>query len=1560
MNAYIRNQAGHSTEWRKRAEIKHTRKSIRGKISDFLSSKNNLDNEARQEVPKIARIVETCLFDQAASENEYKNQDTLVQRLENQLQGTIFGPQVNSYNTNMPMKGPSSGLSNVWHNRNQAAPASQMFAASNINFTDYSTVVVNNTNKYEFSNRRQSQGSAGNETIFSSNGCSFLRCTGSDGFSNFNASGGTSNLKSNTKPIFSHFQQQHGDHVRMDRTKYSGNESSAFVTTLREPPLSVYGNLMIPPFVRTEASPAFNNFPVQNSCHRYSTVNNLMQYQPQNLDSQPNCQHFKQSYVHGAKGYTAETRPCFVSKDETCCQLQGQKTLNQPLLSSRAMNVNQQFSSESSACLDGSNGASWHFDECRRGDCHSLDSANSMTMTSTVRGHGYLEDILPPAKRLKIEPTFDVSMRNNGIHNPWDYNMVLTNSPEGLPELQQQPESSFPIYSKITENNTESSANAKQDSASFSEIDNNMFGIETIIFECIEASQKLRDSYPKSNDEVTRNFGENDSGSNSSVHTFQKDPSADRDGVHERGGFYRAAKKTTKEVIEPKADLEKKIEFSNPKIMTVSDGELGHTFDNETISQGSEVYGVLEESYPESNMDAVSRSGFSVQTFHKDRCGDIDGVQERGGFDMARKKTTEEVIEPKADLEKEMKSSNPKIMTVSVGVFGDTSDNETISQVSKVDGVLGESYPESDGVIARNSSNTVNRSGCSLQKDPCADIMEGQVKNGIDRTGKSITDEVIEPKYDLKQGTVSLDANPITSGVSYDLLEQTDKSRTIPKGIEAGNTLEDSYLNSDDVKLTVCNPRNDVGFSNSSDHTLQKDLISDIDDVQSRNEFNQSVKNNTEEVTEPKSDLESGESSSKPTSSCVSLTETFTYDQIRQHILSLRQGFGQSTLEEIGVGDNTCTLCGLEKLFFAPVPIYCLSCGKRIKRNTKFYSRAGERKTEQCFCSPCFKNSPGESIQFNGVSIPKTILESKKNDDAPGEDWAQCDKCQRWQHQICALFNNKRNLEGKFQYVCPKCCSKEIEEGIRTPLGTSVFGAKDLPRTKLSDHIEKRLFSRLEHERAHKAKVEGKNVDEISGAEKLTVRVVQSVEKQLKVKREFLDILCGENYPPEFPYTSKVILLFQNIEGVDMCIYVVFVQEFGSECGHPNHRSVYISYLDSVKYFRPQRETVTGEALRTFVYHEILIGYLEFCKKRGFGKCYIWACPPLKGEDYVLYCHPQSQKTPKGDKLRHWYRSMLSKATEESIVVGLTNIYDHFFVPAEKCYSKVTAARLPYFDGDYWSGAAVDVIKRIEQESKEEYNRKLKQVLTKRALKAMGHANPSKGATKDILVMQKLGQTISPVKEDFIIVQLQHACTLCHEVILSGKRWFCPECKEYQQCDRCHTSYTHTSKSGETHKLCQVVVDDIPCDTKENDIILDSELFGNRVDFLSFCQENRLQFDTLRHAKHSSMMLLYYLKNSVLNVDPRCSICSKDNVSQLSWQCEICPQLSICSACYEEKGANSHEHVLRQAQNQVLEQKTTRIQKLLEVLRHASQCMDGAEATLKELPGLGVSRPTMQ
>ncbi|PON83183.1 Histone acetyltransferase Rtt109/CBP [Trema orientale] len=511
----------------------------------------------------------------------------------------------------------------------------------------------------------------------------------------------------------------------------------------------------------------------------------------------------------------------------------------------------------------------------------------------------------------------------------------------------------------------------------------------------------------------------------------------------------------------------------------------------------------------------------------------------------------------------------------------------------------------------------------------------------------------------------------------------------------------------------------------------------------------------------------------------TSMLELFTTEQIREHISS----FNQNNMDKEKVGDDSkCQLCGLFKLILIPEPKHCSCCYVLIKRGTNYYLNPNEDSNKYFFCTSCYKKCRKGKISIHGVCISKETLRPAKNEAEILDPWVQCDKCDGWQHQICGLFNAKSDLEGKTKYVCPKCLLKDMESGdYRYSSNSAVFGAKDLPQTKLSDHIERRLFRRLKEEREEIAKVTGKYFNEVQGANDLVVRVVSCIKKKVNVKKQLLDILEDKNYPVEFPFTSKLILLFQKVGGADVCIFAIYVQEFGSECSPPNQRSVYISYIDSVKYFVPniQTATTTKEALRTFVYHEILIGYLDFIKKRGFATCYIWACPPLKGDDYIFHCHPKTQKTPKPEKLRQWYHSVIGKAANENIVVDFTSFYNHFFNPTGERDFKITAVRLPCFEGDYCSRAIEDILTDIENKCP----MKTKPV-TKRNLQFMGHKEYSDANTKDIKFMQKLEQAIIPVKEDFLVIHLHYVCTHCHEPILSGIRWSCSQCKNFHLCER--------------------------------------------------------------------------------------------------------------------------------------------------------------------------------
>jgi E1A/CREB-binding protein len=102
---------------------------------------------------------------------------------------------------------------------------------------------------------------------------------------------------------------------------------------------------------------------------------------------------------------------------------------------------------------------------------------------------------------------------------------------------------------------------------------------------------------------------------------------------------------------------------------------------------------------------------------------------------------------------------------------------------------------------------------------------------------------------------------------------------------------------------------------------------------------------------------------------------------------------------------------------------------------------------------------------------------------------------------------------------------------------------------------------------------------------------------------------------------------------------------------------------------------------------------------------------------------------------------MLRKACSENIVIELTNMYDHFFVSIGESKAKVTAARLPYFDGDYWPGAAEDMIMQLQEEEtsqRQQKKGKTKNVVAKRSTKIAAQAESASFASKDLQLMHKV------------------------------------------------------------------------------------------------------------------------------------------------------------------------------------------------------------------------------
>lgn len=719
----------------------------------------------------------------------------------------------------------------------------------------------------------------------------------------------------------------------------------------------------------------------------------------------------------------------------------------------------------------------------------------------------------------------------------------------------------------------------------------------------------------------------------------------------------------------------------------------------------------------------------------------------------------------------------------------------------------------------------------------------------------------------------------------------------------------------------------------------------------------------------------------KPGGEGTSLMECFTPEEIRTHLAALRladkekvPGQGQVSARQLqkeadravaNATESACRACGVERLTFEPPPLYCFSCVGRIKRGQVFHhvpTTSGEARRD-AWCNPCFNAIQG-FVEVEGQRFPKQSLVKKKNDDDLEEPWVQCDYCNDWYHQICVLFNGRRNEGGEAPFTCPSCILSQLDKGERKVTEerpSSQQPASSLPKTKMSTFLEERLAEKLSTEREERAKQLGVPIENVPTAEHLTIRVVSQTMKQMDTKSHYLTHFKDQGIPAHFPYRSRVILLFQKHEAADVCLMAIYVQEYDEDCPEPNRRRVYLSYLDSVKYFRPDNVTVaTGEnyALRTYVYHNILIAYLDFVKQRGFTSCFIWACPPFQGDDYILYCHPKVQKTPKADKLREWYLKMLRSAQNDKIVLSTSNVYDEFRLGNQN-HDIRCATEYPYFDGDYFSGVVEDwipsILKELEEAKKAEAKAKASniKISARKAAKAKA-GTISADAELNKEVMKKLGSTISNMRHDFILAHLAHQCLSCRKYIAGAKRYFategtplvlCEECKEFEDA----LPVNEKRFAGRTlqSEKCEALPT-VDKEEKEAEETLASEFFDTRQAFLSLCQGNHFQFDSLRRAKHTTMMVLYHLNNpSEPAFVASCNVCSRELEPGKGWRCDTCPDFDICDSCRVRVG---HQHAL-QRQGRTIgdrtalsqaerESRAAQIQRTMELLVHACSCRE--------------------
>ena len=687
---------------------------------------------------------------------------------------------------------------------------------------------------------------------------------------------------------------------------------------------------------------------------------------------------------------------------------------------------------------------------------------------------------------------------------------------------------------------------------------------------------------------------------------------------------------------------------------------------------------------------------------------------------------------------------------------------------------------------------------------------------------------------------------------------------------------------------------------------------------------------------------------------------------------------------------DMCQLCGGDSHKFAPSMLFCNGpCRGRIRRHTHYH---GDMKSEFHWCSACFKDLKNPINVTNPVSgilviLDKDTLRKLKNSDVVEEPWVECDLCKKWFHQICALFNEQNNnsvADGE-PFHCPSCLrNARITQDLQP--STEPLAAYRLPHTRLSLYLETRLLDAIKKQLAcDAAKFGDVRLQMSTGIDYmgLTVREVLSVEKKTRMKDRMSKVYTSS----EYPYRSRCFCVFQKIDAVDVLLFTLYVQEYGDACPEPNRKRIYISYLDSVNYFRPK-------TYRTLMHQEVIAGCLEDARRRGYIAAHIWSCPPLKGDDYIFFCKPENQKIPKAARLRQWYIKLLNVAQSQGSCSKISTLYAEY-------YQKMKPANcIPYFDGDYWPTLAEELAKQLEEESTKMKDGSLavkikKEVKKKAPCKKKTTTNGKESKGKAIKeeenerenpdpMMKKFKTIVQPQKDDFFVVYLQPLCTLCDVMIQSGGRYWALEPKEHIQnatillphkgpggkynvsnqpcwkgdfyCPKCYASRKPSLEKrvkvseGELMIFPKLVPK--PTLHMDADPIIPCDIFDTRESFITYCQSNHCQFDMIRRAKHSTMMILYHLFNQDCPITYCCSSCTCKLEEGNRWNCSTCLDYNLCDRC---KVKTRHEHSLNpiscvtaqrkkaklESSNGTITPGTARRQvdpSLLKLIEHASGC----------------------
>ena len=290
---------------------------------------------------------------------------------------------------------------------------------------------------------------------------------------------------------------------------------------------------------------------------------------------------------------------------------------------------------------------------------------------------------------------------------------------------------------------------------------------------------------------------------------------------------------------------------------------------------------------------------------------------------------------------------------------------------------------------------------------------------------------------------------------------------------------------------------------------------------------------------------------------------------------------------------RTCSICLQGCLQHEPALLVCCGpycSGARIRKGAVYYIT---RDGTQQFCDRCFPGLPSTLLHSveSGTFRYKQDLLKRKNDEEIAEEWIACGKCNVGVHAVCAMHDGF--VDDSTNFVCPECSSHDnpsmdVEcstEKQCDSVYTFVSGSDEpLPissvRKSSSDLLDSDSLAQCRISRFIQEKVQEVLKDCPNASKTITVRIISDCDREFSVpsviKRYFLMKSQSDDVvepPTSVHYRQKAIAMFQKIDGLDVCVFCMYVQEYDGDDDGPNRKRVYIAYIDSGGTFSPSRIT---------------------------------------------------------------------------------------------------------------------------------------------------------------------------------------------------------------------------------------------------------------------------------------------------------------------------------------------------------------------------------------------------